>query len=132
MNVSARYNELDMHFYQCYMCSNGEVFEDMLHLIGTNIWTEAEQLLVDLLQQAFILTSTLSLFHTFALSHFRSFTLSLFHTFALSNFRSVKLSHFHSLTPSKVRTIDSSIITRFIPLKRNNPFLSEFDLCNLS
>jgi len=51
LNVSARYSELDMRFFQCNMCSNGEIFEDMLHLIGTNIWTETEQLLVGLLQQ---------------------------------------------------------------------------------
>ena len=69
LNVSARYSELDMRFFQCHMCSNGEVFEDMLHLIGTNIWTETEQLLVDLLQQASILTQH---FQTFVPSHSRS------------------------------------------------------------
>merc|ERR1712192_221206 len=52
LNVSAQYSELDMQFYQCNFCPNGEVVEDLLHLIGTNIWTEAEQLLVDFLQQA--------------------------------------------------------------------------------
>ena len=59
LNVSAQYSELDMQFYQCNFCPNGEVVEDLLHLIGTNIWTETEQLLVDFLHQASLQFNTL-------------------------------------------------------------------------
>ena len=51
MNVSTRYSELYLYIYQCYFCQNGEAFEALLQMIGTRIWTDAEQLLGDLLQQ---------------------------------------------------------------------------------
>jgi len=52
MNVSSRFSELKMYIYQCYFCQNSEAFEALLQMIGDRIWTEAEHLLVDLLQQA--------------------------------------------------------------------------------
>ena len=51
MNVSTTISKLYLHIYQCYFCQNGEAVEALLQMIGTHIWTEAERLLVDLLQQ---------------------------------------------------------------------------------
>ena len=60
-NVSATYRELYLYIYQY----NGEAVEALLQMIGDRIWTEAEQLLGDLLQQVPILTLTFSPFCTF-------------------------------------------------------------------
>ena len=81
MNVSTTISKLYLHIHQCYFCQNGEAVEALLQMIGTHIWTEAEQLLVELLQQVI----TFTFFNNFALSHFLkvTFTLSNFQTFAL-------------------------------------------------
>ena len=83
MNVSTRYSELYLHIYQCYFCQNGEAFEALLQMIGTRIWTDAEQLLGDLLQQV---PQLLQVSFLSVNSHFNTFTLSLFQTFTLSHF----------------------------------------------
>ena len=51
MIVSGSYSELELVISQCYFCQNSEAVETLLQLIGENVWAEADQLLVDRLQQ---------------------------------------------------------------------------------
>ena len=72
MNVSTRYSELYLYIYQY----NGEAVKALLQMIGTHIWTEAERLLVDLLQQV---PQLLQVSFLSVNSHFNTFTLSPFY-----------------------------------------------------
>jgi len=52
MNASTTFSDVEMQINDCMFCPNGEAVQVILNTIGTRVWNEAEQLLVDLLQQA--------------------------------------------------------------------------------